>query len=139
MGHDAHNGRDGHDAVPAHVEDVGRVILDAAFKVHRALGPGMLESTYEHCLAHELGLRGVPFKRQVSLPVTYEGLTVDAGYRMDLVGGDSVVVEIKATDTISRLFEAQLLTYLRLSGLRLGYLMNFNVELLRDGVRRRVR
>jgi GxxExxY protein len=112
--------------------------MDAGLKVHRALGPGLLESAYEHCLAHELQLRGLSIVRQAPLPVVYEGLRLDAGYRLDLVVAESVIVEVKAVEALSRLHEAQLITYLKLSGLRVGLLMNFNVPLFRDGVKRLV-
>ena len=111
-------------------------MVDAALKVHRALGPGLLESAYEHCLDHELGLRGLSVSRQVPLPIHYEGLRLDAGYRLDLVVANTIIVEVKAVEALSRLHEAQLLTYLKLSGLKVGFLMNFNVPLFKDGVRR---
>jgi GxxExxY protein len=111
-------------------------VVDAALKVHRALGPDLLETAYEQCLAHELLTRGVAVRRQVVLPVVYDGVTLDAGYRLDLVVGESVIVEVKAVEQLLRLHEAQVLTYLKLSGLPLAFLINFNVELLKDGVRR---
>ena len=115
-----------------------RQVIDAGLKVHRALGPGLLESVYEVCLAHELQLRGLGVRRQVPLPLEYEGLRLEAGYRLDLVVADAVIVEVKAVESLSRLHEAQLITYLKLSGLRLGLLINFNVALFKDGVRRLV-
>ena len=115
-----------------------RVIVDAGLKVHRALGPGLLESAYEQCLAHELSLRGRIVRRQVPLPIHYEGLRLDAGYRLDIVVDDVVIDEVKSVEALSRLHEAQLITYLKLSGLKLGLLMNFNVPMFRDGVRRMV-
>ncbi|MGH6964682.1 MAG: GxxExxY protein [Phenylobacterium sp.] len=140
MDHEDHKGHEDHKApIPLAVEAVARQVVDAALKVHRVLGPGLLESTYEHCLAHELGLRGVPVRRQVGLPIEFEGLRLDAGYRLDMIVGDAVVVEVKAVEALSRLHEAQLLTYLRLSGFRLGLLMNFNAVQLRQGLRRFVR
>ena len=105
-------------------------------QVHRALGPGLLESAYEHCLAHELSLRGVALRRQVPLSIVYESTKLDAGYRLDMVVENSIVIEIKAVEALSRLHDAQVLTYLKLSGHRLGFLMNFNVELFKNGVRR---
>ena len=114
------------------------MIVDAGLKVHRTLGPGLLESAYEHCLAHELKARGLSIGRQVALPITYEGETLDVGYRLDLLVNDLVVVEVKAVEALLKLHEAQMLTYLRLSGRRLGYLINFNVQLFRNGVRRLV-
>jgi len=98
-----------------------------------------LESAYEHCLAYELHARGLDVSRQVALPIKYEGLRLEAGYRLDLVVQGAVIVEIKATEATSRLYEAQVLTYLKLSGLRLAYLMNFNSVQLRHGLRRFVR
>jgi GxxExxY protein len=131
-----HQEHQGHQEPPADVDAIARQVVDAGLKVHRALGPGLLESAYEHCLAYELGLRGISVRRQVSLPIAYEDTTLDAGYRLDLVVGEAVVVEVKAVEALSRLHEAQVLTYLKLSGLRLGFLMNFNVALFKDGVRR---
>jgi GxxExxY protein len=119
-------------------EPITESIIAAAVEVHRHLGPGLLESAYEACFVHELISRGVEFQRQLDLPVEYKGLRLDAGYRLDVVVARAVVVEIKAVDTLSHVHEAQLLTYLRLSGLRVGLLINFNVPMLRDGVKRRV-
>jgi GxxExxY protein len=138
-GHEGHEDHEGRLNLPPHLEAVGRQVLDAAIKVHRALGPGLLESAYEHCLAHELAGRGLAVRRQVGLPIEYEGLRLDAGYRLDLLVADAVIVEVKAVEAISRLYEAQLLTYLKLSGLRLGYLLNFNAVQLRQGLRRFIR
>jgi GxxExxY protein len=106
--------------------------------VHRALGPGLLESAYEECLCHELGLRGLPFGRQVKLPVTYKGVALDCGYQLDLVVADKVVLELKAVERLAAVHEAQLLTYLRLSQIRVGLLINFNVKVLKDGIVRKV-
>jgi GxxExxY protein len=111
-----HQEHQGHQEPPAEVDALARKLIDAGLKVHRVLGPGLLESAYEHCLAHELTLRGVPVRRQVPLPIAYEGLRLDAGYRLDLVIADAIVVEVKAVDALSRLHEAQVLTYLKLSG-----------------------
>ena len=128
--------RQGRQEPSALADATARQVIDAGLKVHRALGPGLLESAYEVCLAHELNLRGVSVSRQVPLPLHYEGLRLEAGYRLDLVVADAVIVEVKAVESLSRLHEAQLITYLKLSGLRLGLLMNFNVPLFKDGVRR---
>jgi GxxExxY protein len=133
MNHQAHQA---HQALPAIVDGIARNVVDAGLKVHRALGPGLLESAYEACLAHELLQREVAVQRQVSLPVKYDGLELDAGYRLDLLVAGEVIVEVKAVETLSRLHEAQLLTYLKLSRRRLGFLMNFNTCLFKDGVRR---
>ncbi len=121
------------------VEAVGREVVDAGIQVHRALGPGLLESVYEHCLVKEITMRGLKAARQVGLPIVYAGERLEGGLRLDLVVEDKVIVEIKSVEALSKLHEAQLLTYLRLSGLKLGFLMNFNVPLLKDGLRRMVR
>jgi GxxExxY protein len=113
-------------------------IIGAAIEVHRQLGPGLLESAYEECLCHELGLRGMRFKYQVELPVVYKGLRLDCGYRLDVVVEDEVILELKAVEQILPVHEAQLLTYLRLSGKKLGLLINFNVAALKEGIVRRV-
>ncbi len=131
-----HEGHKGHKGLDARIEAAGRHVIDAGLKVHRILGPGLLESAYETCLAFELESRGLGVVRQLPLPVVYEGRRLDAGYRLDLLIEDCVIVEVKAVEALSRLHEAQIMTYLRLSQLRLGYLMNFNVPLFRQGVRR---
>jgi len=113
-------------------------IIGAAIEVHRALGPGLLESAYEECLCRELSLREIPFERQRPLPVEYKGTTLDCGYRLDLLVMGTVVVEIKAVESIEPIHEAQLLTYLKLGGWKLGLLINFNVPVLKDGIRRRI-
>jgi GxxExxY protein len=113
-------------------------IIGAAIEVHKALGPGLLESVYEECLCHELFLRGLSFRRQVDLPVAYKRVQLSCGYKADLIVEDAVVVELKAIETVMRVHEAQLLTYLRLSGKRVGLLINFNVPALRRGIWRRV-
>ena len=113
-------------------------IIGAAIEVHRELGPGLLESAYEHCLCHELNTRGLDFERQKALPVRYKGIRLDCGYRLDLVVADQVVVEIKAVETLKSVHEAQLLSYLRQVGWSTGLLMNFSVPAMRDGIRRKV-
>jgi GxxExxY protein len=118
------------------IKDLTREVIGAGIEVHRALGPGLLESAYEECLCHELGLRGIHFERQKPLPVAFKGVTLDCGYRLDLLVSNSVVVEIKAVETFLPIHEAQLLTYLKLGGWKLGLLVNFNVPLLKDGIRR---
>ncbi len=113
-------------------------IIGASIEVHRALGPGLLESAYEECLAHEMGLHGLGFDRQMPLPVTYKGVNLDCGYRLDFLVEKSVVLELKAVERIEPIHEAQLLTYLKLGGWKLGLLINFNVPILKDGIRRRI-
>jgi GxxExxY protein len=113
-------------------------IIGAAIEVHRALGPGLLESAYVKCLCHELTLRGIPFVRELPLPLEYKGIRLDCGYRIDLLVADAVVVEVKTVEKLIPVHEAQLLTYLRLGGWRVGLLMNFNSPVLKQGVRRLV-
>ena len=124
--------------VPPEVEIVGEKVLDAAFKIHTVLGPGLLESVYEACLAYEIRKRGLKVETQIALPVIYEGVQVDAGLRLDMLVEKCVIVELKSVDTMNPVFEAQLLTYLKLANIRLGYLINFNVTHLRDGFKRMV-
>lgn len=123
-------------AIPEDVQSLSRSTVDAALRVHKALGPGLLETVYEACLQHELSRRGLEAARQRSLPITYDGLTLEAGLRLDLLVADRLIVEIKAVDALLPVHKAQLLTYLRLSGLRLGLLINFNVVRLKDGIHR---
>ena len=113
-------------------------IISAAIEVHKSLGPGLLESAYEECLSYEFGERAIPYERQCLLPVHYKGKILDCGYRIDLLVAGKVVVELKAVSKIEPIHEAQLLTYLKLGGWNVGLLINFNVPLLRDGIRRRV-
>lgn len=117
-------------------KELTREIIGAAIEVHRALGPGLLESAYEACLAFELAERGLRIERQKALPVVYKGLDLDAGYRLDLLVEDKVIVELKAVEAVNAVHEAQMLSYLRLSGCKIGLLINFNVKLLKNGIRR---
>ncbi len=133
-----HNEHDGTEAVSPEVNQIGRAVMDAAFAVHRELGPGLLESVYEHCLAQDLVRAGLQVDRQVAVPVTYRDERIDAGFRLDLLVERQVVVEIKSIDALASIHTAQLLTYLRFSRVRLGYLINFNTSRLRDGFRRLV-
>ncbi len=120
----------------ANLKELSGAIVDSALKVHRILGPGLLESAYEHCLAFELSRRGFEIKRQVILPIEYEGETLEVGYRLDLLVEEKIVVEIKSVEKLMPLHEAQLLTYLKLSRYTIGLLMNFNVTLLKLGLKR---
>ena len=117
-------------------EQLTEAIIGAAIEVHRELGPGLLESVYEECLSHELRFRNLTVQRQVDLPMVYKGIELSCGHRMDLVVEDAVVIELKAVEQLLPIHEAQLLTYLRLSGKRVGLLLNFNTALLRDGIKR---
>jgi GxxExxY protein len=129
---------EGHEAIPRRTEAVARDVVDAAIKVHRTLGPGRLESVYDVCLGHELEQRGHRVQRLTPLPVVYETVKLDAGYRIDLIVDEAVVIEVKSVEALAPVHEAQLLTYLRLSGRRLGFLINFNVLLLKQGLKRMI-
>ena len=111
-------------------------ILNSAFRIHSVLGPGLLESAYEGCLCHELSEAGIAFRRQVPVPVRYRGFAIDCGFRLDIVVEEKAIVEVKSVDRLIPLHESQLFTYLRLSGGKLGLLLNFNTRHLRDGIRR---
>jgi GxxExxY protein len=119
-------------------EQLTESIIGAAIEVHRELGPGLLESAYEQCFCHELQIRELAFQRQVELPVVYKGLKLDCCYRLDVVVQDSVVVELKSVEHVLPIHQAQLLTYLRLSGKRVGLIINFNVSTLKNGIVRRI-
>ena len=124
--------------IPPEAEEIGKKVLDAAYAVHSALGPGLLESVYETCLVYKLRQQKVAVDSQVVMPVVFEGIQVETGLRLDLLAGKLVIVELKSVETMVPLYEAQLLTYLRVTGLRLGYLINFNVVHLKDGIKRMV-
>jgi GxxExxY protein len=111
-------------------------VIGAAIEVHKQLGPGLLESAYEECLAYEMSSLGIPFKKQVGFPVKYKSVRIDCGYRIDMVLDDVLILEIKAVDTVLPVHKAQILTYMRLSGCRYGLLINFNVPLLKNGIQR---
>jgi len=118
------------------VNELSGKVIGAAIEVHKILGPGLLESAYEECLCHELGLRAIRFERQKELPIEYKGTSLDCGYRLDIVVANRVIIELKACETLEAIHEAQLLTYLKLTGLKLGLLINFNVPVLKEGIRR---
>lgn len=113
-------------------------VIGAAIEIHRELGPGLLESAYRRCLGHELFLRGIPFEKEYPLPLEYKGIRLEAGYRPDLLVDGRVIVEVKSVQALAPIHDAQLLTYLRLGGWRLGLLINFNVIVLKDGIHRRI-
>ena len=123
-------------ALPPDLEDLAAALVDSAFKVHRTLGPGLLESVYESCLCIELTRRGISYERQAPMPLVYEGVNVDGGFRLDLLVERSIVLEIKAVEKLMPIHQSQVLTYLRLTNLRLGLLINFNVLMFREGVKR---
>ena len=118
------------------IERVAREIVDAAFKIHSNLGPGLLESTYRIVMTYELRKRGLDVKGEVPVPVVYDEVRLDAGYRLDLLVNDCVVIELKSVEKLNPLHEAQLLTYLKLTGYRLGILINFNTKMIKDGMKR---
>ena len=118
--------------------EIGHAIIKAAIKVHSAVGPGLLESAYEICMVHELAKDRLSVRKQVMIPIRYDELTIDNGYRIDLLVDDRVVIELKALETILPVHRGQLLSYLRLGGFKLGYLLNFNVAHMRDGITRMV-
>ena len=124
--------------MPIHVNEITREVIGAAIEVHRCLGPGLLESAYRKCLAREFVVRGIPFRKEWPLPLEYKGIHLDCGYRVDLLVCDSVVIEAKSVAALAPIHEAQLLTYLRLGQWKVGLLINFNVVVLKDGIRRRV-
>ena len=117
-------------------EEIFKKILDCSFKVHTELGPGLLENAYEECLTYELKKFGLMVEKQKPLPLVYEGIKLDAGYRVDLLVENRIIVEIKSVDALAEIHMAQILTYLKLSGCRLGLLINFNVKHLKDGIKR---
>ena len=121
---------------PTELNEITGKIIEFSIKVHKALGPGMLEGAYEICLMHELVKHGFRVERQKQLPIMYDGVRLDAGYRIDLIVNRSVIVEVKAVDKLHPVHSAQLLSYLRMTGVKLGLLINFNMKMLREGVKR---
>ena len=119
-------------------DELSNRVIGCALEVHRNLGPRLLESTYEQCLAHELKISGIPFRLQHPLPVEYKGIKLDCGYRIDLLVDHSIIVELKSVEKIMPIHQAQLLTYMKLSGISIGLLMNFNVKYLKNGIKRMV-
>jgi GxxExxY protein len=126
------------DTLPPELELIATQIVDAAFKVHTTLGPGLLESVYEACMAFELTKRGLRVRRQVAVPLVYDGVLLEAELRIDLLVEEQVIIEVKAVEKLAPVFEAQLLTYLKLANKRLGFLINFNVEVIKNDLKRRI-
>jgi GxxExxY protein len=118
------------------INELSSKIIGAAIEVHKTLGPGLMESVYEECLAHELILRGIVFEKQKPIPIYYKGVELDCGYRLDLLVENQIILELKACEKLEPIHEAQLLTYLRLTGHKLGLLLNFNVPVMKDGMKR---
>ncbi len=123
-------------AISPEVENIAKAIVDAAYTVHKSLGPGLLEKVYEICLCHELNKSNISYLRQVDIPIRYDGLTFNEGLRLDILAGDEVIIEIKAVDLINPVWDAQVLSHLKLTGKRLGFLINFNVPLIKSGIKR---
>jgi GxxExxY protein len=124
--------------VSATEDQIGKAIVDAAYTVHRALGPGLLEHVYEVCFCHELSKRGLSFEQQVTVPIVYDGIRFHEALRLDVLVEGLVICELKAVDAMNPVYQAQLLTYLKLTGKRLGYLINFNAPLIKQGIKRLV-
>jgi GxxExxY protein len=118
------------------INDLTGIVIGAAIEVHQVLGPGLLESAYEECLCHELKLRGIQFERQMELPIEYKGVKLDCAYRMDIVADGQLILELKSCANLEPIHQAQLLTYLKLTGIKVGLLINFNVPILRKGIKR---
>jgi len=117
-------------------ESIAKAMVDAAYVIHKQLGPGLLEKVYEVCFCHELSKRGLKYQRQVDIPIIYDGITFNEGLRLDVLVEDLIICELKAVDEMNPLWEAQILSYLKLTGKRLGFLINFNVPLIKDGIKR---
>ncbi len=122
----------------SHLNNITRTVIGAAMEVHKQLGPGLLESAYKECLCRELSIRGIPFEREKPIRLEYKGIDLECGYRLDLLVAGLVVIEIKSVDAMPPVYDAQLITYLRLGGWKVVLLINFNVAVLKDGIRRRV-
>ena len=120
------------------INDLTGAVIGAAIEVHKTLGAGLLESTYEECLSIELRLRGIAYNRQKWLPIQYKGVELDTGYRIDILVAESLILELKACESLEPIHEAQLLTYLKLTGIKVGLLINFNVPILKEGIKRLV-
>jgi len=124
------------EAIGEETNELSRQVVDAVFQVHKTLGPGLLESVYEACLCHELNKRGINFQRQVVLPVVYDGVEIEAGLRLDLWIENKLIVELKAVEGLHEVHQAQLMTYMKLTDTRLGLLVNFNVPVIKQGIKR---
>ncbi len=127
------------DKIPEDLERIAKLIVESAYTVHKNLGPGLLEKIYEICFCHELSKRGLTFKRQIDIPIVYDNLTFDEGLRLDVLVEDNIICEIKAVDQVNPVWEAQILSHLKLTGKRLGFLINFNVVNIGNGIKRYIR
>lgn len=122
--------------VPPEIDNIGKLIVDAAYNVHKNLGPGLLEKVYEVCFCHELSKRGLKYRRQIDIPIVYDSISFEEGLRLDVLVEDCVICELKALENVNPVWEAQILSHLKITGLRLGYLINFNVSIMKQGIRR---
>ena len=122
--------------IPIELEAIGKKIVDASYTVHKELGPGLLEKVYEICFCHELAKRGLNYKRQIDIPVVYDGLTFEEGLRLDVLVEDSIICELKAVDEVNPVWEAQILSHLKMTGMHIGFLLNFNVPIFKKGIKR---
>ncbi|AFH50117.1 Hypothetical protein IALB_2414 [Ignavibacterium album JCM 16511] len=125
--------------IPEDIERIAKLIVESAYAVHKNLGPGLLEKIYEICFCHELNKRGLKYKRQIDIPIVYDNLTFDEGLRLDVLVEDKIICEIKAVDLVNPVWEAQILSHLKLTGKRLGFLINFNVVNIGNGIKRYIR
>ncbi|NVO19381.1 MAG: GxxExxY protein [Bacteroidetes bacterium] len=133
--HDGKRGKE-HLPIPEFVDNLAKQVIDAAFKVHYNLGPGLLEKVYEACFCYELQKKGLNFQRQVDIPITYDNLVFKEGLRLDVIIEDSIICELKAIETVNPVWKAQVLSHLKLTGIRLGFLINFDVPRIKEGVTR---
>lgn len=122
--------------ISSEIEYIGKIVVNSAFKVHKELGPGLLEKIYEICLAHEIKKAGIEVKRQLDLPIFYDGITFDEGLRLDLLVGNEIIDEVKAIEIVNPVWQAQIISHLKLTDKQLGYLINFNVPLIKNGIQR---
>lgn len=127
-----------YDKISEEEETIGKAIVDAAYTIHKELGPGLLEKVYEVCFSHELIKKGFNIRRQIDIPIVYDGIVFNEGLRLDVLVNDLVICELKALENVNPVWEAQLLSHLKLTGKRLGYLINFNVPLIKNGIKRMV-
>ena len=130
--------KDNYIPIPESIEKMGSLVVDSAYKVHHNLGPGLLEKVYEICFCHELEKHGLIYNRQVDIPIVYDNITFNEGLRLDVLVEDCIICELKALEIVNPVWEAQILSHLKLTGKRLGYLINFNVARIKDGIRRYV-
>lgn len=117
-------------------ENIGKAIVNAAYKIHKELGPGLLEKVYEVCMAHELSKAGFSVQRQIDIPIVYDGISFNEGLRLDILVNELVIAELKAVETVNPVWQSQVISHLKMTGLRLGYLINFNVSMIKEGIKR---